>query len=203
MKAPVDQKGAAEIRYSLRQGGTRSRAFAEAFGIRGARLDEALEDDAAMLDALDRALETMPDDLEDDLLDLMPKVRTMRIHPIAIAICAHHGIAPVLLCAFSEWADESVTLEMDGGDAIGMFYDSRKNQATVSYHMSRDAIWEHDGYAGSVIEISKPFPETVVAALVGKPASTVIGHPVFDALGLTITHAKNVDGSLVVKMTLP
>lgn len=203
MKAPVDQKGAAEIRYTLRQGGTRSREFAEAFGIEGARLDEALADDAAMLDALDEALENMSGQLEDALHDLMPKVRTMRIHPIASAICAYHGVPSVLLCAFSEWADQSVTMEMDDGDAIGLFYDERENRATVSYHMGRDAVWEHDGYADSVVEISRPVPETLVAALVGQPTGTVFTHPVFDTLGLGITHAKSVRECLIVTLPLP
>lgn len=165
----------------------------EIYGLaRGCRTDEAFRA------ALRKGMETRDRDALEAVLGDLP------VHPAADAMMRVIGVDPVDLVAVTAMGGTGIDIPLPGGSEIGTYADLLDRRFITSLHLSSDAIWEQGlaGTRGHSIEIFRPFPEMIKAALPGRPLSDLMTHPVTDPLGMTITEVEDYErnASLIVHL---
>lgn len=180
----LDDQELDNMAYEAAQEGTPGHAVCAAYGMARTK---SLQDD------LRRRL------LEAERGPIEALTRDFQINPNIARVVRLMGVDPVDLMAIAIWSGRATDITCDDRTLMTVYANRPRGRVGASIHLGTDyqAVWEFDeeergpNDVGTIEIMRHPLPETVMAALAGRPLETVLTHPATDGAGYVIRRARH------------
>lgn len=178
--------------------------FAQALGIDGEELLRCCTDPDDLEKSLNRIYAEPFEDRRDAIAEMVPDIRDVRIHPTGATLLEGLGVNVWDLAFLSAWSEESVSIELPGGNCAGLYWVRAENRTSITVHLGEHVSWDHGGNDASYLNVGLPIPDTLKLSLVGRRLSDVVDHPIIIPLDISIKQVSNSsDGTVVLTLSSP